>query len=351
MTIEAYTDGACRGNPGPGGWAWAVPDGPFASGAEAHTTNQRMEITAAHEAVRANPGRLEVVSDSTYVVHCFRDRWWEGWRRRGWVNSQRKPVANRDLWEPFVDLVAERGDVTFRWVKGHGGDPMNDLVDRLAVEAADAQRGRSGDVPPSDLGPADGAGGSRSGATGVRGTPAAADDGLLGGHPIVVVGHGPPVVDPDTDPEGAGLLVDGLLERLAALAERDPELVVVTGLRRGAEQLGAEAAVGAGLAYVAVLPWPEPARAWPEVDRQRFEDLVGEADEVHVLQAEVPDSPQAKRAALARRDDWLARHARAALVVWDGHDTGVGRVHATLVDHLGSSGVVVVAPPPPLPVP
>ncbi len=60
-----------------------------------------------------------MVSDSTYVVNCFRDGWREGWRRRGWLNSQKKPVANRDLWEPFVELVHERGDVTFRWVKGH----------------------------------------------------------------------------------------------------------------------------------------------------------------------------------------------------------------------------------------
>src|SRR3546814_8399464 len=95
-----------------------------------------MEITAAYEAVRAIDGRLEIVSDSTYVVNCFRDRWHEGWVKRGWKNSQRQPVANRDLWEPFIELVLDRGDVTFSWVKGHSGDPMNDLVDRLAVEAA-----------------------------------------------------------------------------------------------------------------------------------------------------------------------------------------------------------------------
>jgi ribonuclease HI len=85
-----------------------------------------------------------VVSDSTYVVNCFRDRWWEGWLRRGWVNSARKPVANRDLWEPLVEAVRQRDDVTFRWVKGHSGDRMNDLVDMLAVEAAKTQRGRVG---------------------------------------------------------------------------------------------------------------------------------------------------------------------------------------------------------------
>src|SRR3546814_17986278 len=108
VTTRAYTDGACSGNPGPGGWAWAVPDGPYASGAAAQTTNQRMEITAAYEAVRAIDGRLEIVSDSTYVVNCFRDRWHEGWVKRGWKNSQRQPVANRDLWEPLIELVLDR---------------------------------------------------------------------------------------------------------------------------------------------------------------------------------------------------------------------------------------------------
>ena len=139
MTI-AYTDGACSGNPGPGGWAWAVPGGRWAAGAAAQTTNQRMEISAAYEAVRAIEGPLDIVSDSTYVVNCFRDRWWEGWLRRGWVNSAKKPVANRDLWEPLVTAVRERGDVSFRWVKGHSGDPMNDLVDLLAVAAGQLQR-------------------------------------------------------------------------------------------------------------------------------------------------------------------------------------------------------------------
>lgn len=145
----AYTDGACSGNPGPGGWAWAVLGGAWASGAEAHSTNQRMEITATLEALRALPGAVEIVSDSTYVVHCFRDRWWEGWMRRGWQNSQRKPVANRDLWEPLIELYREReGLIRFRWVKGHSGDPGNDLVDRLAVDAARAQRSASGPHPP-----------------------------------------------------------------------------------------------------------------------------------------------------------------------------------------------------------
>src|SRR5207249_7223044 len=135
-----YTDGACLGNPGPGGWAWAVPGGRYASGPATRTTNQRMEIQAVLEAVRALDGPLEVVSDSTYVVNCFRDRWWERWVEKGWVNSQRKPVANRDLWEPLVAAVqADPKRVRFTWVKGHANDQMNDLVDRLAVEAARTQ--------------------------------------------------------------------------------------------------------------------------------------------------------------------------------------------------------------------
>ena len=136
--IVVYTDGACSGNPGPGGWAWAVaPDGAVnGSGGEAHSTNQRMEVMAAWKALQnfeEDDRTIVIVSDSTYVVKCFNDGWWKGWLRRGWRNSQNQPVANRDLWEPFIDLVNTRGRVEFRWVKGHSGDPMNDLVDRMAV--------------------------------------------------------------------------------------------------------------------------------------------------------------------------------------------------------------------------
>jgi ribonuclease HI len=136
--LAVWTDGACSGNPGPGGWAWATEDGRRASGGAQLTTNQRMEIQAALEAVRALDGPLVVVSDSTYVVNCFRDGWWQGWLARGWKTSAKKPVANRDLWEPLVTAVRERGNVSFRWVKGHSGDKMNDLVDQLAVQAGQA---------------------------------------------------------------------------------------------------------------------------------------------------------------------------------------------------------------------
>jgi ribonuclease HI len=140
--LTVWTDGACSGNPGPGGWAWATEDGRRASGGAPLTTNQRMEIQAALEAVRALGGPLVVVSDSTYVVNCFRDAWWRGWLARGWMTSAKKPVANRDLWEPLVTAVRELGNVSFRWVKGHSGDPMNDLVDQLAVRAGQAQASR-----------------------------------------------------------------------------------------------------------------------------------------------------------------------------------------------------------------
>ena len=141
--VVVYTDGACSGNPGPGGWAWAVaPLGePSGAGAENPSTNQRMEVKAVIEALRTLhviDGVLEVRSDSTYVVNCFRDKWWQGWLAKGWLNSQRKAVANQDLWEDLFTEVVKRGanKTVFTWVKGHSGEPMNDLVDALAVEAA-----------------------------------------------------------------------------------------------------------------------------------------------------------------------------------------------------------------------
>lgn len=151
--LVVYTDGACSGNPGPGGWAWAVaPDGELRdSGGELRTTNQRMELTAALEAMRVNGPRargnlqrLVIVSDSTYVVHCFRDRWWVRWRANGWRNAKKEPVANADLWQALIDLYLTFGEEErpdFQWVKGHSGDPMNDLVDLLAVQSISVAKG------------------------------------------------------------------------------------------------------------------------------------------------------------------------------------------------------------------
>jgi ribonuclease HI/uncharacterized phage-like protein YoqJ len=333
----AYTDGACLGNPGPGGWAWAVPGDRYASGAAAATTNQRMEITAAFEAVRAIEGRLEIVSDSTYVVNCFRDRWWEGWLRRDWKNSKKEPVANRDLWEPFIQLVRDRGDVTFSWVKGHSGDPMNDLVDRLAVEAAATQEGRSGVGEPEDLGPPDLPG---TGAVTAKGR----DRRLPAGRLVLVGGHRPDGLGGfEANPVAAGVR-KRLGEMLAAMAEVDGPFTVVSGLRLGAEQLGAEAALDRGLPLVAVLPFPNPDAPWPAASRARFADLLAAADTVITLESKVPATKQLAGAALGRRDAWLAKQVDSAVVVWDQEDDDVGRFVRSLEDHLGPDQVLQLRP-------
>jgi len=137
-----YTDGACLRNPGPGGWAWAASPEHYGSGYEAHTTNQRMELFAVIQALDSFDGSVRIVSDSTYVVNCFRQRWWAGWRAKGWRNSKGEPVANQDLWKPLIETVVDHraGEIELAWVKGHHVDPMNHLVDRLANDAARAQQ-------------------------------------------------------------------------------------------------------------------------------------------------------------------------------------------------------------------
>jgi len=104
-----------------------------------------MEVTAVLRALEAHLEPILIVSDSTYVVNCFRDKWYAGWLARGWTNSAKKPVANRDLWEPLIEHYLSRPEeIAFRWVKGHGTDAMNVRVDALAVAAAASQRGASG---------------------------------------------------------------------------------------------------------------------------------------------------------------------------------------------------------------
>ena len=321
-----YTDGACSGNPGPGGWAWLVPHDGFANGAEAHTTNQRMEITAAWRAVQANAGPLEVRSDSTYVVNCFRDRWWEGWLRRDWHNSQRKPVANRDLWEPFIDLVRQRGDVTFSWVKGHSGDEWNDRVDQLAVEALRNQHGRSGDRTPELTGPGD----DVTAVTAV----ASVREGIAG-HAIVVMGHQPPEIGGYDDNDWSTAIQRRLEAIITAKAEMFDDVVIVSGLRLGAEQLGAHAALAVGVPLVVVLPYPEPDARWPARKRKQFAEVCTAAKDVVLLQRNVPETTAKAAAAMNRRDAWLARHCREAILVWDGVDARLSRLHRSLVDHLG----------------
>lgn len=319
----AYTDGACRGNPGPGGWAWAVPGGRWASGYDPATTNQRMEITAAARAVEAIEGPVHIVSDSTYVVNCFRDEWWKGWVARGWKNSKKEPVANRDLWEPFIESVQAR-DVTFAWVKGHSGDPMNDVVDRLAVAASQRGHGASGDAPPGedDLGPADapGPGGDRGAgaAAGAGAGGARARDGRVPeGTPWVVVG----LRSDDLEGSARGdLLRRQLAAVLGAQATLHPDLVVLTGLRPGAELLGALAATDAGVPYAAVLPYPDPVAGWPEELRRDFDRACEGAVQVVTLEQRRPADLAGRRAAMQRRDGWLRSVGSGAVVVTDGRD-------------------------------
>ena len=141
--VQIYTDGACSGNPGPGGWAAIlIDDGNEIelSGGESYTTNQRMELTGPIEGLRALTGRRAVAihSDSAYVVNCFRDKWYLRWRANGWRNAQKKPVENRDLWEGLLELV-EQHDVTWHKVAGHSGHPLNDRADALARAAIPAR--------------------------------------------------------------------------------------------------------------------------------------------------------------------------------------------------------------------
>jgi ribonuclease HI/uncharacterized phage-like protein YoqJ len=309
-----------------------VEGGRYASGAENPSTNQRMEIAAALEAVRALSGELVVVSDSTYVVNCFRDRWWEGWLARGWLNKARKPVANRDLWQPLIELVRSRSDVSFRWVKGHSGDVMNDLVDRLAVEAATTGRGRSGEGRPEVLGPADAPG---------RATPV---DDVPAGHRVAIAGHRPPELGGYDPNPVAERVRTKLVEILAATAEIQPDLVVLTGLGLGAEQLGAEAAASAGVPYVAVLAFPGQDSVWPEASRRRYRELLTGADRQVVVQAKAPTTKTQAGIALARRDAWLARHADEAVVVWNREDPVVGRLARSFQDALGETEVWLLEP-------
>jgi ribonuclease HI/uncharacterized phage-like protein YoqJ len=322
LTTTVYTDGACLGNPGPGGWAWAVPEGAHASGADPQTTNQRMEIRAALEAVETLPGPLEVISDSKYVVQCFTDRWFAKWEANGWKTSNRTPVLNQDLWRPLVDAFHEReGELSFRWVKGHSGDVMNDVVDRLATEAARRQVGREGDAPPIDLGEADEPTRGRGAEIASNAPPT--------GHRVVVLGHRPPDLGGYGENPVAIAMREKLTEILSAMLAIHPDIVVLTGLGLGAEQLGAEAAVEAGVPYVAVFPFPDPDAVWPASSRATFRLLADAAHDTVVLSDKAPASKQAAGAAIRKRNAWLTAQADGALVVWDGTDRSLrDDVHA-----------------------
>lgn len=140
--VEIFTDGACKGNPGPGGWGAVIRSGHHEkelSGGEADTTNNRMEMMAVVEALNAlkRPCAVTLSTDSRYVMDGL-TKWIKGWQRNGWRTADKKPVKNADLWQELL-AAARPHRIDWRWVKGHAGHPENERVDKLASDAAKAQ--------------------------------------------------------------------------------------------------------------------------------------------------------------------------------------------------------------------
>ena len=139
--VQIFTDGACRGNPGPGGWGAVLRFGDKEKtlyGGESSTTNNRMELTAvikALECLKGNKWPVEITTDSKYVLQGITE-WIEGWKRRGWRNASKKPVLNAELWQRLDELV-QPFEIDWHWVKGHSGHPENELADQLANRGID----------------------------------------------------------------------------------------------------------------------------------------------------------------------------------------------------------------------
>ena len=137
-SVEIFTDGACSGNPGPGGWGVVLRFGAHEkelSGGEKETTNNRMELTAAIMGLSAlkEPCKVRLVTDSKYVADGITKGWAESWQNNGWRKADKKPALNVDLWEKLLELIHTH-EVTIEWVKGHAGHPENERCDKLAVE-------------------------------------------------------------------------------------------------------------------------------------------------------------------------------------------------------------------------
>lgn len=146
-SVYLYTDGACSGNPGPGGWCAVLRYGirdRIISGGEKSTTNNRMELTAVIEGLRALKEQCKVIciTDSKYVCDAVNKHWLDSWQKKSWKKSNGKPVLNPDLWIEFVKLTSLH-DVSFQWIKGHDGHPENELCDRTAVTEAQKYKDKS----------------------------------------------------------------------------------------------------------------------------------------------------------------------------------------------------------------
>ena len=301
--MRVYTDGACSQNPGPGGWAWVTEDGRNDAGGEPETTNQRMELTAVAKAIESLPGELAIYSDSTYVVNCFNDRWYEGWIARGWKNSQKKPVANRDLWEPLIAAyLARQDELSFTWVKGHSGDELNELADQLAVAEVTKLK-------------------EAAAASAVELTADTEPEGPVPPWPI----ERAVVVTGVREPDG-----DQLDELAEAVADLDPANdLLISGLRLGIELHGAEAAIRASVPVGVVLPYPDPVQTWSPGDRARFDACVNAAAWVVTLDGD----PAKPRPSIERRNQWLWSAAVGAIVVGDD----------AMVDEAELAGLGVIA--------
>ena len=326
--LRVYTDGACSGNPGPGGWGWASSFDHHDSGGDDATTNNKMELMAVLRAIEANPGPLTVVMDSTYVKDGL-EKWSINWERNGWRTKAGEPVKNREIWEPLIALRKARGsEVSFEWVKGHSGDPMNDFVDELAVAQRDLHReriggtvagapgggGRIADLPPEEQ----------------REERRRRDPRIPAGHLLLVVGHTPDALggwDPNPIADKVRADLRALLEGQAAI---HPDLVVLTGVRPGAEQLAAEAAIAADVPYVAVLAFPDQDRNLSPASKARFADLVGRATKAVQLEKKSPKDKDEFIKAMRRRDVWLTTAADEAVLVWDEVDDRLDRLYADL---------------------
>lgn len=142
--VYLYTDGACSGNPGPGGWGAVLRYQGIEkelSGGEAHTTNNRMELTAVIEGLSAlkSPCKVTLCSDSKYIIDAIEKGWVYGWQKNGWIKSDKKPALNADLWQKLLPLL-KLHTVSYVWVKGHAGHPENERCDALAVAQAEKHK-------------------------------------------------------------------------------------------------------------------------------------------------------------------------------------------------------------------
>jgi ribonuclease HI len=333
--LRVYTDGACSGNPGPGGWGWASTFDHHDSGGDPATTNNKMELTAVLRAIEANPGPLVVVMDSTYVKDGL-ERWSANWRRNGWRTKAGEPVKNRELWEPLIAVRdARRHELGFEWVKGHSGDPMNDFVDELAVAQRDRFReaiggtvagapgggGKIADLPPDEQ----------------RAERRRRDPRIPEGHLLLVAGLTPDRLGGWDPNPVADRVRDRLRQVIEGHAALRADLRVLTGVRPGAEQLGAEAAIAAGVPYVAVVGFPDQDRNLSPPARARFADLVGRAERSVQLERKRPDGRDDFVRAMRRRDVWLSTAADEAVLVWDEVDDRLDRLYADLDVRLGAA--------------